>query len=208
MMRNSILLFILYTIFPICKAQVDTENSFAAGLNFTTFIGKTIEIKGVYTNHPLYYRTITSGIMFSNHYAARRGDPYDGTSDHINSGIYLGIGSRLTPGKSFLSNYPFLGAKVYSGYYKQSANYDTQLFVFSNNFYYEKDRVYSEGIYVGIAGEIGYVFLIYNRINLELGFEYGHELYTTHRRISSHYSRFPGMGIFHLKGLVAVYYIF
>ena len=194
--------------FTICRCQTEKGNYFSIGLNFPPFIGRTIELKSVYAYHSLYCWTITSGVMFNNQYAAKWGLPYDGTDDHINSGIYIGIGNRFTPRKSILRNYPFIGGKIYSGYFKQSATYDSQLLIFSNDFYFVKDRVYSEGIYIGIAGEIGFAFMIKRKLNLEIGFEYGHELYTTNRRISSFYSRFPGMGIFHSKGLLTLFYKF
>ncbi len=207
-MKRLLLLSFFLTTFPICKCQTEENNYFSIGLNFPTFIGKSLELKSVYAYNPIYNWTITTGIMFNNGYAAKFGLPYNGTDDHINSGIYIGIGSRLTPRKSLLSNYPFLGGKIYSGYFKQSATYDSQIFIFSDDFYYFNDRVYSEGMYIGIAGEIGYAFMIKRRLNIEIGFEYGQELYSSDHIISNFYSRLPGMGIFHTKGLLTLYYKF
>ena len=113
-MKQIIIIISFLTVFQECNCQSDSKTYISLGLNFPAFLGRTLELKGIYARNAWYSWTITSGIMFNNQYAAKWGNPYDGTSNHINSGIYMSLGNRFTPRRSLMNNYLFIGGKFIS----------------------------------------------------------------------------------------------
>ena len=200
-------LSLLLSLSTLSNCQSDTDTYFSAGINLPTFIGKSLEVRSVYANHRFYNWTFCPGIMFANRDATTVGKDYPGTSVVYNTGIYLGLGGRFTPRKSLQSSYPFFGVKLIPGYFKQWSTYSPSA-QFQNDFYFIGNKVYAEAVSVLMAEELGYAFLVKRKINIEIGLEYGQKLFTSNTAFPPQNSRLPGMGFFHLKGIVAVYYRF
>ncbi len=191
----------------------ETKNIKEIGLNTPSLIGRTIEIKGLYFNNKFFSYTAYTGFMFTNELQRTYFKIYDYTDDHLSSGLYSGIGVRFTPRKNIDRNHLFIGFRIIYGYFIQSATYPDDFEehfrdrIIPDDYYFKNDRVYSKGIYFGIAGEIGTYIEILKKIGIDVGLEIGFSLYESKRQVSSYYNRLPGIGCWNIKGILSPYYI-
>ena len=206
---NILFFFILITP-TFCQ---EIKNIKEIGLNIPSLIGKTLEIKGLYTNNNFFSISAYSGVMFPNKLQLSYVKIGDYTDDHLSSGVYFGFGTRFTPRKNINGDHFFMGFRLISGYFLQSAmpweDYQEHFIdnIIPDDYYFINGRVHSKGIYFGFAGEIGSHFELKDKIGLDVGLEIGISLYESKFQVSKYYNRLPGIGVYHVKLIFCPYYI-
>lgn len=211
-MKHIIKLFAL-VLLTNWSVSAQERTMYSVGTNLPPIIGNTYTLNAELIPQKKFTANAEIGIMIDS--KLRRSFTLKGTgrSSHINSGQYLSTGLRYTPRTSFNQTYFFIGAKLLGGYFKQSAVMDIDFAEFFKDgsipadYEIEGDRVYSEGFFMGLAGDIGVNLKITNRFHLELGIQCGHHLYTSSRQVDIVYSRLPGIGTLNMVGIVRTKFV-
>ncbi|MDF1573127.1 MAG: hypothetical protein P1P82_16085 [Bacteroidales bacterium] len=205
-------LLILILLIPVQLKSQEYRRT-GVGWNLPALIGKTIVFDADISKNKFYGYSIGIGGMLNN---SLRGTLYEigeATYNHENSGYYFSGGLRYTPRKEFNQTYFFIGVKLLGGYFLQSAEYhepfnewfrDNKI---PEDYYFEGDKVYSEGLFTAFVFETGINVKFTNRFHTEIGFQGGHHIYTTKRQVSSISSILPGLGALNIAGILKIKYI-
>jgi len=183
------------------------------GLNLPPLIGKTVSFDTDLINNKLYSYTLGIGGMINNTLPGTLHKIGQSTYNHENSGIYISGGMRYTPGKDINKTYFFIGAKILGGYFKQSADYHEPFEewfrdnIIPKDYYFENEKVYSEGLFTAFAFETGINIRFNNKLHTELGLQGGHHFFTTKRQVSNMSSILPGLGALNIAGILKIKYL-
>lgn len=209
-LKIKLLAFVLLTNLSV-SAQEKTV--YSVGTNLPPIIGNTFTLNAELIPQKRITANVEIGIMIDSKLKGSYTKIGTGRSNHINSGQYLSTGLRYTPRKNSNQTYFFIGAKLLGGYFKQSAEmWDDFASLFKDgiipaDYEIKGDRVYSEGYFMGLAGDIGVNLKITNWFHLELGIQGGHNLYTSKRQVDNVYSHLPGIGALNFVGIVRTKFI-
>lgn len=195
------------------QLKCQDDKTIGLGLNLPSLIGKTISLDSDIARNNMYTYSFGIGGMLNNTLSGTLHKIGEATYNHVNSGFYSSGGLRYNPRKEINTTYFFVGIKLLGGYFIQSAEYhqpfeewfrDNKI---PEDYYFINDRVYSEGFFTAIALETGINVKFTNRFHTEIGFQGGHQIYTTRRQVSSMSSILPGLGALNISGILKIKYI-
>jgi len=204
-LTTTILVFLLLTKVTVSAQE---KTLYSLGTNLPPIMGNTFTLNAELIPPKNFTTNFEIGIVINSRLQGSYTKIGTGRSDHINSGQYLSTGFRYTPRKYLNQTYFFVGIKILGGYFKQSAEMwdDFETFfrdgIIPTDYEIKGNRVYSEGYYTGLAGEIGMNLKVTNRFNLELGIQGGNHLYTSKRQVDNVFSYLPGMGSLNVVGII------
>jgi len=200
----KILAFLLFTTLTISAQE---KTLYSIGTNLPPIIGNTITLNAELIPQKIFTKNVEIGIMINSSLQGSFSKIGTGRSKHLNSGQYLSTGFRYTPRKSSNQTYFLVGIKILGGYFEQSAEIGDDFETFFKDdiipidYEIKGNIVYSEGFFIGLAGEIGINLKVTNRFNLELGIQGGHHLFTSKQQVDNVFSYLPGMGSLNVVGI-------
>lgn len=196
MRTTQLNILILLIIIPIQLKSQENNRLIGIGLNLPPIFGNTIALHSELSNKKLYSFSLSIGGMLNNKtgtFFKKEGWTFNESS----SGLYSACGSRFTLRlKSLNSSYCFIGAKLFFGYFFQSAEYRTPIEewfsngIIPNGYSFNGNRVYTKGWFSAFAIETGYNIKMTQRIHLEIGLQVGFPFYNSKML----YAVLPGMG--------------